>query len=160
MRRTAFGSLLMLILCMYTAHGQTDGPSNSTASTGFQVLYNFTDHADGCCILAGVARDHAGNLYGVAYLSDNEANFGDLFKLTRGAKTYTFQVLKSFNSGNGGCMGTPTVDASGNVFGVCSGTGSGAGTLWEVLEQGSFFSVAHLQRTGRRHVSPGLGCAR
>jgi len=132
-----FVVILILFSCAFGAR-KLDG---NAPPTNFQVLYNFTDYSDGCCIAAGVARDRGGNLYGVAYLSQNEASFGDLFKLTPTAQGYKFQILKSFDSSNGGCMGTPTIDASGNVFGVCWGTGIEDGTLWE-YSRGKF-SLLH-----------------
>jgi uncharacterized repeat protein (TIGR03803 family) len=139
MPRNLLGVVVSLLLAVTSAFAQTHHETNP--ATSFQVLYNFTDYSDGCCIAAGVARDRGGNLYGVAYLSHNEAGFGDLYKLTPSAQGYKFQVLESFDSSNGGCMGTPTIDAAGNVFGVCRGAGIEDGTLWE-YSRGKF-SVLH-----------------
>ncbi len=141
MSRNFSWALVSVLILVSTALAQTRTQTNSPPAIGFKTLYNFTGGNDGCCIFGGVARDKAGNLYGVAYLSDDLSNYGDLWELTQGASGYTFHILQSFSSTDGECTGTPTIDAAGNVFGACGGLVNG-GTLWEYSNQGRF-SVLH-----------------
>jgi uncharacterized repeat protein (TIGR03803 family) len=137
MRKFSWALLSMLIF-VHGALAQKKRESKPKAAITFQTLYNFTGGDDGCCIFGGVARDKAGNLYGVAYLSDDLSNYGDLWEFTPGAAGYTFHILQSFSSTDGECAGTPTIDAAGNIFGVCGGFVNG-GTLWEYSHGGQFF---------------------
>jgi uncharacterized repeat protein (TIGR03803 family) len=138
MQRALLCTVVFLLLVLSSGFSQ----ANSDSSIAFKALYNFTNGTDGCCIFSGVARDIAGNLYGVAYANTNLSGYGDLFKLAPGASGYTLQVLQSFNGTNGGqCVGTPTVDNAGNIFGVCGGE-LNDGTLWKYSSQGKF-SVLH-----------------
>ena len=67
-----------------------------------QVLYSFTGGSDGQQPWAGVTRDDAGNLYGVATFAGSSENCGPsgcgtLFKLTPDG---TFSVLHAFDAAN------------------------------------------------------------
>jgi len=130
---TAIASFLLLP----SAKAQQPGLS-------FKVVYNFTGGNDGCCIYSGLGRDSSGNLYGVAYSGDNETGNGDLFKLINKNGFYLFAILHSFSGSDGrNCQGTPAVDKSGNVFGVCSaGGGPQDGVLWAYSHAGKF-TVLH-----------------
>ena len=110
----------------------------------FRVLHNFTGGSDGCCILGGLARDFHGSLYGVAYSDNGLTGDGDLFKLVPAGRGYTFHILLYFSAAKGReCMTTPTIDKSGNLFGVCFGGGvADKGTLWEYSRLGKF-TVLH-----------------
>ena len=125
-----------------SALGQTGASTNSEPGVAFRTLYNFTGGSDGCCIYGGLAGDQAGNLYGVAYSGNSNTGYGDLFKLTRGTRGYSFQVLQLLVVAGGGCLTTPILDRAGNVFGVCDGAGGGYGTLWEYSHHGRF-SILH-----------------
>jgi len=135
--------LSILILCS-SALGQSTAPTSSTPDVGFTTLYNFNGGNDGCCIYGGLAGDKAGNLYGVAYSGETLSDYGDLFKLTPGAEGYSFESLQFMVVAGGGCITTPTIDRTGNVFGVCDGAGGagGYGTLWEYSQHGKF-SILH-----------------
>jgi uncharacterized repeat protein (TIGR03803 family) len=110
----------------------------------FRVLYDFAGGADGCCIYGGLARDFQGNLYGIAYSGNNYSSDGDLFQLTPTRLGYAFHVIQSFSASTGReCMSTPTLDRSGNLFGVCTAGGpADKGTLWEYSRSGKF-TVLH-----------------
>ena len=138
MRRTRLGTLASLLLVASSAFAQTSSQSNSN-SVAFKTLFNFNDTGNGSYI-HGIASDSGGNLYGVAFAGD-KSGYGDLFKLTRRASGYSFQVLQDMSIAGGNCNTTPTVDRAGNVFGVCTAPGS-KGTLWEYSSQGSF-SILH-----------------
>ena len=109
----------------------------------FKVLYNFSGGSDGCCLAGGLARDAAGNLYGVASASNGGAGSGDLFMLAYSNGHYQFRVLHSFNGQDGRtCQTTPTVDGAGNIFGVCGqGGGVDQGTLWVYTHAGKFIHL-------------------
>jgi len=149
MRRTLLGVLVSLLLVLSSASAQTSSQSTSNPAVGFKVLYNFTGYSDGCCIFGGVARDAKGNLYGVAYLNDQEMSYGDLFKLTRSGN---LQVLQSFTSTDGECRATPVFDSAGNLYGVCTAVPN-AGTLWEYSSKGKF-SVLHTFNSATDGMEP------
>jgi uncharacterized repeat protein (TIGR03803 family) len=141
MRRFLFAAFVSLFLLVNVA--ESAAQTRSLASIGFQVLYNFTDHLDGCCLYGGLARDRGGNLYGVAYINEGASSGGDIFKLTRGSTAYSFHVLHSFSVADGLCITTPTLDSHGNLYGVCTQSGgTGYGSLWEYSNTGKF-SVLH-----------------
>lgn len=133
-------ALLPLFVFVSCAIAQNTATS-STQAVQIRILHNFTGGRDGCCIYGGLARDTAGSLYGVAYLNGNNAGGGDLFELSRVGPLYLFHVLHSFSVSNGECFATPTLDAAGNLFGVCAGY-LYSGTLWEYSKEGTF-SVLH-----------------
>jgi len=132
---------LSTTFCVNGAFAADKVGARSNSSVQFKVLYSFTGGSDGCCIYGGLGRDrHSGDLYGVAYSGYDLTGDGDLFKLTRTQRGYSFHVLEYFSSAKGReCSTTPVVDASGNIFGVCFGGGSGdKGTLWEYSHKGKF----------------------
>jgi hypothetical protein len=132
------------VLMIFFSLGLTgaEAQPSPTHEGEFRVLYNFTNGVDGCCIYAGVARDHAGNLYGVAY-ENRGLGGGDLFELVHATTGYRIRVLHDFTYADGECTATPVIDQQDNVFGVCQGgAGSGNGTLWEYTHDGKF-SILH-----------------
>lgn len=135
-------ALVSILILFSSVLGQSTPPVNVDPEVGFRTLYNFTGGGDGCCIYGGLAGDQTGNLYGVAYAGNSNTGYGDLFKLTRGARGYSFQVLQPMVVAGGGCMTTPIMDRAGNVFGVCDGAAGGYGTLWEYSYRGKF-SILH-----------------
>jgi uncharacterized repeat protein (TIGR03803 family) len=85
------------------------------------VLYAFTGHRDGGTPDAGLAFDHAGNLYGTT-ISGGSASRGTVFKLTpSGLGQWTETVLHSFTGSDGIYpynLGSLVVDSAGNIFGT------------------------------------------
>jgi uncharacterized repeat protein (TIGR03803 family) len=99
------------------------------------VLHGFTGGKDGEFPSGNLILDAAGNLYGTAESggaasNSNGCDFGcgTVFKLTPGAKAWTFSVLYSFTGGQDGRQpdGTLAFDASGNLYGTTE-TGGGTG---------------------------------
>ena len=86
------------------------------------TLYSFTGGADGAMPLAGLYRDHAGNLYGTAAGGGKTGciclpGCGVVFKLTPGGQE---TVLYSFGGANdSGFPASPVIrDSSGNLYGT------------------------------------------
>jgi uncharacterized repeat protein (TIGR03803 family) len=108
------------------------------------VLYSFTGGSDGAMNYfdgAGVIRDQAGNLYGVAYQGGDlsacgGAGCGVVFEVgPSGGET----VLHTFTGGadGSGPEGTPILDAAGNLYGTTYGGGPlGFGTVYELDRHG------------------------
>lgn len=107
------------------------------------TLYSFTGGADGAMPLAGLYRDHAGNLYGTTagggkigciYIAPG---CGVVFKLTpAGQET----VLYSFGGANdSGFPASPVIrDSSGNLYGMTTGLGAnGYGTVFKIDPAGN-----------------------
>ena len=142
MRIKALGFFLSALILLNGASAASK--ARQTPRVTFRTLYNFTGGKDGCCIYSGLARDRWGSLYGVAYSDDGLSGDGVLFKLTHTRRSYTFHVVQYFSATKGReCMGTPTVDESGNLFGLCNGGGAAdKGTLWEYSRSGKF-TVLH-----------------
>jgi hypothetical protein len=153
MPRNFSWAVISILILVSGALSQSKDQASSDPAIEFRTLYNFTGFADGCCIYGGLASDSAGNLYGVAYLSENGARFGTLFKLAGGSNGYSFQILRNFSATEGECTSAPTIDwVSGNLFGVCSGYLTD-GTLWEYSSQGTF-SVLHTFTGSADGMSP------
>jgi hypothetical protein len=138
MQRDLLCIQISLFLLLTAAAGQNVSPSDAPPSIGFSVLYNFTGGADGCCLYGGLARDGAGNLYGVAYINESGSGDGDLFKLVSVGSGYQLKVLHNFTSVDGLCITTPVLDEEGNLFGVCTDIPEANGTLWEYSHSGRF----------------------
>jgi uncharacterized repeat protein (TIGR03803 family) len=139
MQRNLLRALLSLAFLFSFALGL--GNAQAGSDVGFKVLHNFTGGPDGCCIYAGLARDREGNLYGVAYLNDDNSGAGDLFELTWTSRGHGFRILQKFSAADGLCMASPSFDGAGNLFGVCAGS-LDDGTLWEYSNLGKF-SILH-----------------
>jgi uncharacterized repeat protein (TIGR03803 family) len=102
--------------------------SPRNGSWHFKVLHSFghTGLPD-----AGVIFDKAGNLYG-STTSDGPKNCaaglsgcGTIYKLSRGAKSWTFTTIHTFSYDDGAYpMGNLIMDSAGNLFGTTGGGGS------------------------------------
>ncbi len=69
----------------------------------------------------GVVMDGQGNLFGTSGC-DSLGKPGGVFELTPSNGSWTFNKLYSF-SGSNGPADTPTLDATGNIYGTSEGTG-------------------------------------
>ena len=106
----------------------------------FEVLYNFTDGADGGSPYSGLLADNAGNLYGTTGYGGDD-NLGVVFKL---APDGTETVLHSFTGGQAG--GSPVAgliqDPTGNLYGTTGGNGDAASVVFELAPDGTY-TVLH-----------------
>lgn len=101
------------------------------------LLYAFTGGTDGEQPLGGVVLDKAGNIYGTTQ-SGGAFDEGVLFEVSPNADgTWSENVIHSFGSSSSDGV-TPDsnllIDASGNLYGVTPGGGSGtyrSGTVFE-----------------------------
>ena len=97
-------------------------------SWGIKVLHSF-GHVG--LPAAGVIFDKAGNLYGTTTNGGPKncaaglAGCGTIYKLARGAKSWTFTNIHTFSNGDGAYpMGNLIMDSAGNLFGTTGGGGS------------------------------------
>jgi hypothetical protein len=131
-----------------TASQGANSPGNGTiisgtAAGGFSVLYYFLSMQDGHCPFTGVVRDAAGNLFGttVGFGFGGQPQ-GSVFEYTAQGQLNT---LYSFTDGEDGEWPqiTPTLDASGNVWGVSAVQNAGpyAGAVWSIESSG--FSIRY-----------------
>ena len=108
------------------------------------VLHNFTGGSDGCYPYGGLARDKAGNLYGITQECGSPGYYGTVFKVdTNGTET----VLHAFAGGpTDGAYPTYTtlvMDKKRNLYGVTEGGGaSGEGVVY-VLSSTGALTVLH-----------------
>jgi uncharacterized repeat protein (TIGR03803 family) len=116
--------------------------SPAATAQSLTTLYNFTGGSDGLFPAADLARDRAGNLYGVATRGGSGGS-GVVFKLSP-AGTQT--VLYNFTGGVDGAEpnGGLVRDAQGNLYGTTANGGSfggpcdpfGCGTVFKVTPDG------------------------
>jgi len=93
-----------------------------------KTLYAFKDQPDGALPYGGVVLDKSGNLYGTTYYAGAN-DVGTVYKLTRGANSWTETVLYSFKGGTDGSspISTLVADSAGNLYGTTSDGGGGCG---------------------------------
>lgn len=100
----------------------------TNGSWSFKVLHSF-----GHIGLpdAGVILDKAGNLYGSTVFggpqncASNTWACGTIYKLSPGAKSWTFTTIHAFSYGDGAYpMGSLIMDSAGNIYGSTNGGGS------------------------------------
>ncbi len=114
----------------------------------FTVLHQFSGAGDGVAPFAGVVVDHAGNLYGTAWVGGAN-NEGTVFQLKPSRSGYTFNTLHSFTGGaDGSFPKAGLVFAPGGalygqtVEGGYSGCGAhgynGCGTVFSIRPQSTF----------------------
>lgn len=102
-------------------------PSNGTWI--FNLLYSLSS-SEGP--YDSLVFDAAGNLYGTAAQDDGA---GLVFELTPGSGGWTYTALHKFTGDYDGeaPLGSPLVDASGNVYGTAlNGGADSIGTVWEI----------------------------
>jgi uncharacterized repeat protein (TIGR03803 family) len=98
--------------------------SPSNGSWAEQVIY---DIALGDSIMAGVAMDAYGNLFGNTFFT--------VFELSPNGSVWNPAVLHTFGSGKDGveAFGVPVLDSAGNIYGTTyDGGAHKAGTVYEV----------------------------
>jgi hypothetical protein len=102
------------------------------------IVYNFTDGADGKFPIAGLVADQAGNLYGVSS-TDGPESGGTAFELSPSGGSWayhTIYALPNGNPGEGNCFiavattgcsgpwGTLLIDSAGNLYGASYANGT------------------------------------
>jgi uncharacterized repeat protein (TIGR03803 family) len=105
-------------------------------SSGYTVLYNFTDGADGAAPFGGVVPDAEGNVYGTAEVGGGGKQ-GVVYKLSPFGQ---YTLLYTFTGGADG--GQPvsgvTPDAAGNLYGtVIYGGAAGYGGVFKLNPSGN-----------------------
>lgn len=121
---------------------------------GDNVLYSFQGAPDGQLPLAGLASDPAGNFYGTTIkggtgpcTSSSGSGCGTIFKASPSGSGWTETVLYSFQDKKDGeyPFAGLAVDASGNLYGTTSSSGScppACGNVFEFSASG-VFTVIH-----------------
>jgi uncharacterized repeat protein (TIGR03803 family) len=106
-----------------------------------QYLFNFPNCMQGCYPMGTLARDSAGNLYGMAQGGTNSCgglSCGVVYRLapqTNG--TWKYSVLVNLSETTGGVLPFYglTLDGKGHLFGVTSSFGAyGGGTAFEITQ--------------------------
>jgi uncharacterized repeat protein (TIGR03803 family) len=123
------------------AYGGTKGAGvvyrlapNGSGGWTHDILYNFSNGADGGYPFSTLIFDGAGNIYGTALNGGNTGN-GVVFELSPGGSSYTETTLHSFDSATDGVEPRTGVilDAAGNLYGTTESGGSiGYGAVFEV----------------------------
>jgi uncharacterized repeat protein (TIGR03803 family) len=92
-----------------------------------------------CGYQSALVEDAAGNFYGTCQNGPGAGGSGWIYELTNCSQTCTVVDLHDFNdTEGGGPLGTPVMDANGNLYGttVAGGTGNcggaGCGVVWEL----------------------------
>jgi uncharacterized repeat protein (TIGR03803 family) len=107
------------------------------------VLHNFNGPTDGGGPLAGLVTDAAGNLYG-ATQGGGPGGGGTVFQLTHSGGGWTFNVIYSFNGGQGP-YSTLAFDHAGNLFGATNGGGTfQCGNVFKLANSGGSWSYSNL----------------
>ncbi len=113
--------------------------SSAGGSWTFTLLHSFS--GDGGPV-SSLILDAAGNLYGTTD-ADGSQGAGSVFKLTSGNGGWTFTSLHDFSGYSDGFfpVGSPVMDASGNLFGTAASGGDQmiqcqfeqtCGVVWEI----------------------------
>jgi uncharacterized repeat protein (TIGR03803 family) len=123
----------------------------SPTASGWQetILYSFQGKADGEEPYGGLVFDAAGNLYGTTFAGGRKAGpncshagCGTVFKLSPsdGAE-WTKTILHTFTGGKDGYgpIGTPVLDAQGNVYGT---TNEGGTVTYDPVGNGVVFELS------------------
>ena len=129
--------LLLSLAVAHAAHAQT-----------YAVIHNFSGGGDGAAPTAGLAIDHAGNLYGTATYGGNfGGNCGSLgcgivFRLSNRNSSWVLTPLYSFQGGDDGMtpqMANVVIGPDGALYsstfyggGPCNGNNQGCGTVFKL----------------------------
>ncbi len=139
------------------------GPASAVTP---QVIYSFTDGADGAYPDSDLIMDSAGNIYGSA-VQGGAYDSGAVFQLTPASSGWTQTILYSFRGSTDG--GEPyngvTLDAKGNLYGtaVAGGTGTacdaGCGVVYKLSHAGGVWKqrVIYNFTGGNDGCGPGAG---
>jgi uncharacterized repeat protein (TIGR03803 family) len=143
-----FGGLLMD--ASGNLYGTTDGGGTHANGTIFRFsykggklqgryLYDFPNCLQGCYPMGTLARDKAGNLYGMAQGGTNSCgglSCGVVYKLAPQSNgTWKYSVLVNLSETTGGVLPFYglILDSQGNLYGVTSSFGKyGGGTAFEI----------------------------
>ncbi|MHB8654648.1 MAG: choice-of-anchor tandem repeat GloVer-containing protein [Terriglobia bacterium] len=126
------------------------------------VLYSFAGPANGgsgadaAQPYAGLVRDSSGNLFGTTQFGGNYGR-GTVFELVNSSGSYTERVLYNFRGGTddgADPMGSLVLDSAGNLYGTTEtggassipGTGSGAGTVFELVNSSGTYTEQILHK--------------
>lgn len=120
--------------CTDTGCGVVFKLTNSGGTWTQTVIHSFTGDRDGFGPGAGVTLDKSGNVYG-ATPTGGAYGYGVVYGLHPGANgAWTETVIHTFAGGNdgiGGSAGRLTLDAAGDIYGVCTAGGAnGAGVVF------------------------------
>lgn len=106
-----------------------------------QYLYSFPNCMQGCYPMGTLARDNAGNLYGMAQGGTNSCgglSCGVVYRLSPQSNgTWKYSVLVNLSETTGGVLPfySLTLDGKGHLFGVTSSFGAfGGGTAFEITQ--------------------------
>jgi uncharacterized repeat protein (TIGR03803 family) len=112
------------------------------------VIYSFHGGSDGENPFSGIVFDKAGNLYGTTS-GGGASGQGTVYELTPSNGGWTESILYSFTGGadGGAPIGTPILDASGNLYGTTVQGGiSFYGVVFELSPSGSGWTETVLHR--------------
>ena len=117
--------------------------SNGTGGFNLVTIFTFNPanaKTQGQNPMGTLAFDGAGNLWGTTVLGGAN-NFGVLYRLVKGTKGWTQNVLGSFSAHTGENPYAGVVfDSSGNIFGTTSSAGFyGGGTVYELMKSGNTY---------------------
>jgi uncharacterized repeat protein (TIGR03803 family) len=114
---------------------------NSSGTYSERVLYSFQAYSIGGFPAEGLIMDASGNLFGTT--PNGGANgSGTVFELVNSDGTYSEKVLHSFTDSPDGRdpQAGLIMDASGNLFGTTYFGGTGAGTVFELVNSNGTYS--------------------
>jgi len=164
----AVGVCCILLTAAAPVFPQSASGSDQKATA--TVLYAFRGQTDGESPSGALIADASGSLYGETssgggVISCNDT-CGTVFKLTkhrsRSGPTYSESILYSFRGGTDGSgpIGGLVSDASGTLFGVTTGGGSGArGSVFELVpgKSGYAHHIIYSFAGGGDGATPGAG---
>lgn len=115
-----------------------NAPANVFGGWSDEILYRFTNGADGANPSSRLIFDSAGNLYGTTQ-NGGLYGAGSVFELTPGAQGWTYNLIYSFTGGSGGAkpLSDLMFDQAGNLYGATyTGGFANCGTIYEVTPSG------------------------
>lgn len=118
--------------------------SNGKGGFNFAPIFTFNPanaKTQGSNPMGTLAFDGAGNLWGTT-ITGGANNFGVLYRLVKGTKGWTQNVLGSFSAHTGENPYAGVVfDKAGNIFGTTSSAGFyGGGTVYELVKSGNTYT--------------------